>query len=218
MSTIRSSLYWSSRSRRCAARNRSRPCRRASKAWRGDGSRPCCGQSDNVAIVLLRVVGVVPADIEPAPTIGLMPACGPPDELEGAHHVAAIGDGQCGHSELGRLGRQHLHAEVACAPNWLWTCRWLNGMDSSATASTAGAGPGCGGATPWSGLVEVGGLQLRRFVAHAFPVGNPSRWMTPRWTRAKSTWPSHPRRRPRHGRRRSLPRRASRAIRSGSAT
>ena len=132
------------------------------------------GNQDNgVAVVLLRAVGVVAADVELGPDdrldAGLV---GRPDELEGAHHVAVVGDRQRGHAEFGRLGRQHLHAggglqhaelavDVQVAERNGLQRHCIDGRSRPLGRSRGHFGFG-------SGLVEVGGLQLGRFVAHAF--------------------------------------------------
>ena len=74
-------------------------------------TRAVAGQQDNgVAVVLLRAVGVVAADVELRPYDGLDAGLvGGAHELEGAHHVAGVGQSDGGHSGIRGLVDERLH-------------------------------------------------------------------------------------------------------------
>jgi hypothetical protein len=57
--------------------------------------------------------------------VGILVLAGLGHELEGAEHVAMVGDGHCGHAVGDGLFES---AGMLLAPsrreNWVWTCRW----------------------------------------------------------------------------------------------
>ena len=78
--------------------------------------------------------------------------------------------------------------DVACRTlNWLWTCKWLNGISANAAASASEGlpAPSSVAVRCCCACAKLASSSFGASYRTASPWTNPSRTMMPRWTRAK---------------------------------